>query len=233
VNASNHNVANEQQVAEVGLVMGYWGKVGRRAWTDTLRALSLDTTDRVVVRLLQALAVAAVAWFVLGFADASTAVRLLATPLVVLLILPIVFVWKLIVAPSKLDAELTSQLKVETDEATRQQLIDDIAEEIRWAVDNLINPKPYPRTMGDAADMAVDFKSLQTKTDEWCERVNNKLADRSVFTHGDQVNFGSLGAVPLVQTYGEPRLDWLHSANVLRLERLREIEARARTRRPR
>lgn len=210
-------------------VMSYWGKVSKRAWADTLRALSLDTADRVVVRLLQALVGAALVWIVLGFTDAanSTVVRLLITSLVVLLLLPVVFVWKLIAAPSKLHTELTSKLKVETDEATRQQAIDDLAEEIRWAVNNLLNPKPHPTSTGkpDAA-----FKLLETETNQWCERVNSRLANRSVFTAGDRINFDSLGSITPVLHYGHVKLDWLHSCNVLRVERLRAIEAGARKR---
>jgi len=208
--------------------LDYWGRVRKRAWADTLRALGLDTTERAVLRILVAIVGVVAMWIALGFTDTGPSMigRLLAA-LAVLLILPAVFVWKFIAAPSKLDAELNSQLKVEVDETTRQKAIDDLAEEIRWAVNNLINPKPYPTSTGDTE---ADFKVLQTKNDAWCDRVNSKLAERSVFTAGDHIHFDSLGSIPLVQKYGHGNLDWLHSAIVLRLQRLREIEERARRR---
>lgn len=215
--------------------MGYWGRVRKRAWADTLRALGLDTTERVVLRLLAAFASIALVWVALGFTDAarSIVVRVFAASSV-LLILPAVFVWKFIAAPSKLDADdqaqihaLQSQLRVEANQQARQKAIDDIAEEISWAVDNLINPKPFPTSTGDNR---ADFILLQNKIDAWCERVSSKLADRSVFTVGDQVHFNSLGSIPFIMRYGDQKLDWLHSALVLRLERLREIEERARRR---
>ncbi len=214
---------------------GYWGRVGKLAWADTLRALSLDTTERVVLRVLAALVSVAVVWIALGFTDAarSIVVRVLAASSI-FLILPAVFVWKFIAAPSKLDAdqrakirELESLLKVDSNELARQKAIDNIAEEIAWAVNNLINPKPFPTSTGDTE---ADFKLLQTKIDAWCDRVNSKLAASSVFTVGDKVHFDSLGSIPLVTRYGHQKLDWLHSALVLRLERLREIEERARNR---
>jgi hypothetical protein len=83
--------------------------------------------------------------------------------------LPAVFAWKLITAPPKLDAdeqakirELESQLKGEANELARRKAIDSIAEEIAWAVNNLINPKPFPTSSGDTE---ADFELLRTKID--------------------------------------------------------------------
>lgn len=206
----------------------YWGRVSRRAWADTLRALGLDTAEKVVARLLPAVVGVIVVWFLLGSADTGLSIFARAVAaLAVLLVVPGMFVWKLITTPSTLDAELSAQLKVETNEATRQKALDDIAEEIAWAIDNLINPKPYPTSTGDTE---ADFILLQTKTDDWCIKVSGKLTDRSIFTAGDRVHFDKLGSVPFVQKYGHGKLDWLNSMIILKVQRLREIEERARTR---
>jgi hypothetical protein len=169
-------------------------------------------------------------WVALGFSDTSVVLagRLLSA--LVLLIVPVVFVWECVITPARLDAEhrfeveqLQARLKREADELSRQKAIDEIAKEIAWAVNNLINPTPIPST-------EEDFTQFQAKTEEWYSRVSSKLADRSVFALGDQVHFESLGSIPLVHRYGNRKLDWLNSALVLKLERLREIEQRARDR---
>ena len=216
--------------------MSYWGRVSKRAWADTLRALSLDNTERVVLGVVAVVAGAVLVWVALGLTDAARGivVRLFASASI-LLILPGVFVWKFITALSKLDADhqaeisrLNSLLKVEANESARQQVIDDIADEIDFAVHNLINPKPFPTTIGNS--VAADFALLQSKTDAWRERVSGKLGNTSVFTKGDKVHFDSLGSITPVVRYGDQKLDWLHSMLVLRLDRLREIEDRARMR---
>lgn len=210
------------------MASGYWARVTKRAWADTLHALGLETTDKVVVRLLTAIVSVAAVWLVLG--STATGLSIVArafAALSVLLIFPAIFVWKFITAPSKMDAELSSQLKVEADEATKQKAIDDIADEIKFAVDNLINPTPFPTSTGDPDG---ECRRLQTKVDDWVSRVSSKLADRSIFTKGDQIHFDSLGSIELLMRYGHPKLDWLHSMLVLRLDRLREIEQRARSR---
>jgi hypothetical protein len=58
---------------------GYWGRVRKRAWADTLRALGLDNTERVVLGVIPAFVGVAVVWIAVGFTDAasSIAVRVL------------------------------------------------------------------------------------------------------------------------------------------------------------
>jgi hypothetical protein len=64
----------------------------------------------------------------------------------------------------------------------------------------------------------------------WCAKISQILANRDIFTQGDQTHFDILGFVPFVQMCGNARLDHLFSQLRLKLERLREIENRARER---
>jgi hypothetical protein len=64
----------------------------------------------------------------------------------------------------------------------RQVAVDSLAEDISWAIANLLNRKPPPRT-----DAEID--QLQTDYDAWCGRVSEKLGNRAFFTRADQLHF--------------------------------------------
>jgi hypothetical protein len=149
-----------------------------------------------------------------------------------------IIVVRLVLAPYWIWKDDQEQLSVLTDQtaantkdaqrlAAKTEALDDIAEEISWAVNNLVNPKPHPASTADPETARVAF---DTKLTAWCDRVSKKLANRDVFTHGDQTHFDGLGFVPTVKMWGDVKLDHLFSELKLKLERLREIEHRARER---
>ena len=108
--------------------------------------------------------------------------------------------------------------------AAKSATLDDIAREIEWAVNNLVNPKPHP---GNTAEPETAIAAFQVKFDNWCERVSKKLANRDVFTQGDQIHFDTLGFIPVINTWPHSKLNNLFSQLNLKIERLREIEHRA------
>jgi hypothetical protein len=98
----------------------------------------------------------------------------------------------------------------------KQKAIDDIAEDISWAIHNLLNRNPRPSTDTDVAKWETDFR-------EWCSKVSKKLEDRAFFTRADQLHFDMLGFVEPVTMSGHQRLDWLFSQLRMKFERLRDI----------
>ena len=86
----------------------------------------------------------------------------------------------------------------------RQRAIDSVAEDISWAISNLVNrPRPTD-VIQDAwiADWRRDF-------DAWCARVNEKLENRAFFTRADQLHFDRLGFVQQIGLSGHHELDRL------------------------
>jgi len=126
-----------------------------------------------------------------------------------------------------LNDKLANEAQVAARLATKNAAIDDVANEIAWAVNNLVNPKPWPLSTDDPESAIAAFSA---KLDAWCSKVSKKLENREVFTQGDQVHFDDLGLFPTIQHTGHVRLDYLFSQLKLKIERLREIEHRARER---
>jgi hypothetical protein len=109
----------------------------------------------------------------------------------------------------------------------KHKIIDGIVNEIAWAIDNLVNPKPYPL---NTADPSNSVAALKTQHETWTETVTKKLADRNVFNQGDQTLFDHLGFIQVVNMTQNLAFDHLLSTLNLQLDRLREIERRARER---
>ena len=98
----------------------------------------------------------------------------------------------------------------------RQEAIDDLAEDLSWAIHNLLN-RPVANEP-EVAQWEADFKA-------WCERVSAKLENRAFFTRADQLHFDRLGFVPLASFAGSynQRHAWLVSQLNLKFERLRDV----------
>ncbi|MFZ6017707.1 MAG: hypothetical protein ACOYU0_08970 [Nitrospirota bacterium] len=98
----------------------------------------------------------------------------------------------------------------------RQKAIDDLAEDLSWAIHNLLN-KPVSND-----DEVTQWESGYR---EWCEKVSKKLENRTFFTKADQLHFDRLGFVPLTKFTGSfnERHDWLVSQLSLKFERLRDV----------
>ena len=111
--------------------------------------------------------------------------------------------------------------------ATKATTLDDLAQEIAWAVNNLVNPRPHPANTSDPEAAVAAFEAQLVA---WCDRVSKKLANRDVFTQGDQTHFDVLGFIKPVTMWAHPKLNHLFSQLNLKIERLREIEHRARER---
>lgn len=98
----------------------------------------------------------------------------------------------------------------------RQKAIDDLAEDLSWPIQNLLN-----RAVSDESEVSqweLDYRA-------WCQRVVEKLENRAFFTRADQLHFDMLGFVPQVNFGGSFDLHhaWLVSQLNLKFERLRDV----------
>ena len=98
----------------------------------------------------------------------------------------------------------------------KQQAIDELAEDIAWAINSLVNRNPRPTTDNQVAEWENDYK-------DWCEGVSRKLENRAFFTRADQLHFDMLGFVDPIKMAGHRRFDWLLSQLKLKFERLRDV----------
>lgn len=71
----------------------------------------------------------------------------------------------------------------------RQIVIDELAEELSWAIHNLLN-----RRVRDQAQL-IEWR---TAYEAWLDKVNKKLGNRAFFTRADELHFERLGSVPAV-----------------------------------
>jgi hypothetical protein len=88
---------------------GYWGRVAARAWRETRHAFRWESAERIVIPVIGAILAVFLVWTVGGEVDKFFLGKVVATAAVVLLV-PGVFVWKFIGAPSKMDAEVRQEL---------------------------------------------------------------------------------------------------------------------------
>ena len=99
----------------------------------------------------------------------------------------------------------------------KQRIIDDLAEDIAWAVHNLLNRSPIPATEEAIKQWDADFK-------KWYDCVSKKLGNRAFFTRADQLHFDVLGIMEIIAVVGH-----LHSLSQLetqlneKIKRLRDI----------
>lgn len=98
----------------------------------------------------------------------------------------------------------------------KQEVIDDLAEDISWAIGNLLNRKPPPTTPQDIANLNSDFE-------QWCQRVISKLENRAYFSRADQIHFQRLGFIPVISMGSTPEHKKILRELNLKLDRLREV----------
>ena len=104
----------------------------------------------------------------------------------------------------------------EADNRLRQNAIDDLSEELSWAIHYLLNKQVS--SDDDLAKWEIEFK-------KWCNKVSEMLNNRKYFTKSDQLHFDRLGLVPPANYAGSfnKRHEWLVSQLNLKFERLRDI----------
>jgi hypothetical protein len=98
----------------------------------------------------------------------------------------------------------------------QQEAIDDLAEDIAWAIRHLLNQRPEPISDEGVAQWERRYRA-------WCEKVSDKLGNRAYFTRADQLHFDRLGFVDQLAMTGHQRLDWLLGQLRLKFDRLREV----------
>jgi hypothetical protein len=98
----------------------------------------------------------------------------------------------------------------------RQKVIDALAEDLSWAIHDLLNRDPRPGTEAEIAKWESDYE-------EWCKRVSTKLDNRAFFTRADQIHFDRLGFVRQVPIEAEPKMRWWLSQLSLKFDRLRDV----------
>jgi hypothetical protein len=98
----------------------------------------------------------------------------------------------------------------------RQKAIDDLAEDLSWAIHHLLN-KPISNE--------TEVSGWESEFREWCQKVSKKLDNRAFFTRADQLHFDRLGFVPPANFAGSfnAHHEWLVSQLNLKFERLRDV----------
>ena len=116
-----------------------------------------------------------------------------------------------------------NQAKKNAANISRQKAIDDLAEELSWAIRNLLNKS-----------VSSDFEVSEWEKNyrDWCKRISEKLDNRFFFTRADQLHFDMLGMVPSTNFSGNfnKQHKWLVSQLNLKFERLRDIIGRSQMR---
>lgn len=105
----------------------------------------------------------------------------------------------------------------------KQIAIDEISEELSWAIHNLLN-RPVKTE--------AEFMIWEIILEEWHDRVYRLLDNRAFFTRSDQIHFDRIGFVRLITKYNmackiNPRVHREHSRHLrhldIKFERLRDI----------
>lgn len=98
----------------------------------------------------------------------------------------------------------------------KQKAIDELAEDISFAIQDLVNRKPRPQTTHEINKWQEDYEV-------WCAKVSKKLENRAFFTRADQLHFDRLGFIEGVRMTGNQKLDWLLGQLRLKFDRLRDV----------
>ena len=101
----------------------------------------------------------------------------------------------------------------------RQRVIDSLAEDISWAVHELVNR----HTRLTEPELPAYPELLRRDFEAWCARVSAKLENRAFFTRADQLHFDRLGFIDPVLLTNDASAN--HTLSMLRLKfrRLRDI----------
>ena len=98
----------------------------------------------------------------------------------------------------------------------RQKAIDSLAEDLSWAISDLLNRKPEFPIENHISRWEADYRA-------WYDRVSKKLENRAFFTRADQLHFDRIGFVDQIKMSGDDHWDKLLSQLKLKFERLRDI----------
>jgi hypothetical protein len=216
------------------MVREYWSRICARAWGDTLLAFGLTSRQRAVTQVLVALIAVALVGYLGGADDLkSKTLTGLATAGAVSLVFAAMYLWNLLVVPAKIDSEINDKFaslqrkfdeesKVKITKEERQQAVDDLAEEIRWATNNLLNPNPHPLASGPG-NITERIDAWKAQCNLWFEKISKKLDNRKFFTRAQQLHFDILAVVDQDSTLGNPHFN--HGFNILstKIKRLRDI----------
>ena len=102
--------------------------------------------------------------------------------------------------------------------SNKQKAIDELAVDISWAITNLLN-----RGMGPEGRDDRWMAKWQDDFTKWCDRITQKLSNRTFFTYADQLHFEYLGFVNPIEMSTIPKFNHLLSMLRLKFERLRDI----------
>jgi hypothetical protein len=102
--------------------------------------------------------------------------------------------------------------------SAKQKVIDSLAEDISWAISNLLcrTPDKIDPDRKFVDEWRMDF-------DNWCSRVSKKLENRAFFTRADQLHFDYLGFIDPIVLYQNPQLNESLSQLRLKVQRLRDV----------
>jgi len=120
------------------MVRSYWSRVGRLALQESLRALSLDSIERAALRIIAAAIGVVAVWLSTKGGTTGELLLRIAGTVAILALFPLVYLWKLIATPAKMDKEAQDTVanlantlddygRREQHEQEKQQLLDDIS----------------------------------------------------------------------------------------------------------
>lgn len=106
------------------MVDRYWHRVHQRALTDTFRALQFESTERVVIAAIICFGTILAIWLI-GDANDTRGELLtrISSTLVILLLLPALYVWRLLKTPALLDKEKSERIAAITQEVRAEALL--------------------------------------------------------------------------------------------------------------
>jgi hypothetical protein len=98
----------------------------------------------------------------------------------------------------------------------RQLCIDEISEQLAWAIHSLLNKPPNANDPGDLARWWGEVIG-------WEAKIDRALENRAYFTRSDQLHFSVLGFVEPVKMSQSKDLDAMLAQLKMKFERLRDI----------
>jgi hypothetical protein len=105
----------------------------------------------------------------------------------------------------------------------KQQCINALAEDMAWAINNLLNRQLRPTTEEEVARWNEEITAWKRDINSWCTKVSNQLENRAFFSRADQLHFDFLGFVSPVAMTGLDDVDRQLSQLKMKFERLRDV----------
>jgi hypothetical protein len=206
---------------------GYWRRVTSKAWGDTLHDLSLDSPARVAARILVAIIGVGFIGYFFGAQDfqAKLLIGLFSAGAVCIAFALFFLLNLLFFTPAELNAEANEKISaLQQQQSTKQerQAVADLADEIDWATQNLLNPTPHPLTRAKQEPAIEKWRAI---CEGWIAKVSAKLENKKYFTHHQKLHFDTLANVDQIISPHHGPKRFVHMYNIVstKIQRLRDL----------